>query len=77
VAIKRKEDRPAGKIEIDLSGPNGNAYVLLNLADRLGRRLGYDHDHRERILDEMKLTDYEGLVHTFDREFGHFVILWK
>ena len=58
-------------------GPNGNAFVLLNLAQKLAWRLGYDKDHIERILDEMRLTDYEGLLHTFDREFGDFVILWR
>jgi hypothetical protein len=25
----------------------------------------------------MRLTDYEGLLFTFDREFGTFVTLWR
>ena len=76
--IKSKKDRPPQRtIEIDLTGPEGNAFCLLALASKLCRRLGYDYDHTERILDEMKLTDYEGLLYTFDREFGSFVTLWR
>ena len=75
--IKSKSEKTHHKIEIDLTGPEGNAYVLLSYARRFGKSLGYDHDHIERITDEMKLTDYEGLLHTFDREFGAFVILWR
>ena len=62
-------------IELDLTGPDGNAYVLMGYARKFGKQLGYDEDRIERIIDEMTLTDYEGLLHTFDREFGTFVIL--
>tara|TARA_Y100000310_G_scaffold235397_1_gene238444 strand:+ start:1350 stop:1586 length:237 start_codon:yes stop_codon:yes gene_type:complete len=77
--IKSLEDRPRGPtpIEVDLSGPEGNAYHLLALANNLAKQLGYDELHRERILDEMRLTDYEGLLYTFDREFGLLVTLWR
>lgn len=77
MAIKSKSERTKGRIEIDLSGPEGNAFVLLGYAKRFCRQLGYDKDHTERIIMEMKLSDYEGLLHTFDREFGSFVILWR
>jgi hypothetical protein len=76
MAIKPKEEKPGG-IEIDLTGPDGNAHVLLAYAARWGRQLGYDKLKIERILEEMRLTDYEGLVFTFDREFGSFVTLWR
>ena len=74
--IKKKSEwnRP---IEIDLTGPEGNAFVLMGYARRFGKQLGYDEDRIERIIDEMTLTDYEGLLHTFDREFGHFVTLYR
>jgi len=77
MAIKSKSERKEHRIEIDLSGPAGNAFVLLKLADDLGKRLGYDNDHRERILDDMRLSSYEMLLQVFDREFGDFVILWR
>ena len=76
MAIKRKEEKPGG-IEIDLTGPEGNAHVLMGYARRFGKQLGYDEDHIERIIDEMMLSDYEGLLYTFDREFGSFVTLWR
>ena len=76
MAIKPKEEKPGG-IEIDLTGPDGNAYVLLAKAQRFGRILGYDKLKIERIFEEMRLTDYECLVFTFDREFGSFVTLWR
>ena len=77
MVIKSIKDKPTAPIEIDLTGPDGNAYALMGLAKRLARQLRYDHDHTERIIDEMALSDYEGLLHTFDREFGKFVTLWR
>jgi hypothetical protein len=77
MAIKSIKNRTTTTIEIDLTGPAGNAFSLLKLADDLGKRAGYDKDTREQILMEMKLTDYEGLLHTFDREFGSFVTMWR
>mgnify|MGYP001219635234 FL=1 len=75
--IRCKSEKPQQKIEIDLTGPEGNAFVLMAYAQTWGRQLGYT-DHRIKcIIDEMKLTTYEGLLHTFDREFGEFVTLWR
>ena len=64
-------------IEIDLNGPNGNAFVLLGLAKTLGRRLGMTHDKIEQIQDEMRLSTYELLILTFDKYFGEYVILYR
>ena len=76
MAIKQLTKR-TGKIEIDLTGPDGNAFVLLATAQNLGRQLGYDRCRIELILDEMRLADYECLLQTFDREFGHIVDLYR
>jgi hypothetical protein len=79
MAIMSLQDRPAGPtpIEVDISGPAGNAYRMLALAADLCRQLKYDSFRTECILEEMKLTDYEGLLYTFDREFGLLVTLWR
>ena len=75
--IKSKEElRPRG-IEIYLTGPDGNAYVLLGYASSFCKQLGYDKFKTQCILDEMTLTDYEGLLYTFDREFGSFVTMYR
>jgi hypothetical protein len=77
--IKSIKDRPRGPtpIEIDLTGPQGNAFYLLSLADNLSRQIGHNEFRRKCILDEMRLTDYEGLLYTFNREFGTLVTLWR
>ena len=75
--IKCKTEMPPKKLEIDLTGPEGNAFVLMSYAKRWGRQLGYSEHRIKCIIDEMKLTTYDGLIHTFDREFGLFVTLWN
>ena len=77
MAIKSLKDKPSMPIEVDLTGPDGNAYALMALASSLSRQLGHSRFKRECIIEEMMLTDYEGLLHTFDREFGMLVTLWR
>ena len=77
MAIKRKEERKDKTIQIDLSGPEGNAFVLLGYAANFCKQLGYSEFKTQCILEEMKLTDYEGLLYTFDREFGMLVTMWR
>ena len=77
MAIKSKSEMEPRKIEIDLTGPEGNAIVLLGYAKSFSRQLGHSKFKTKCILDEMRLTDYEGLLYTFDREFGRFVTLYR
>ena len=77
MAIRSIQEKPGSPINIDLNGPDGNAFVLIGLAKNLSEQLKYDHDRIERIVDEMTLSDYEGLLFTFDREFGSLVTLWR
>ena len=69
--IKKK---PSRGIEIDLTGPDGNAFVLMGYAIRLARELDMD---AEPILNEMRSGDYENLISVFDREFGSVVTLYR
>lgn len=62
------------KIEIDLTGSEGNAFVLLSYAEELAKRTEKDG---KAIMKEMMSSDYEYLVKVFDREFGAFVILYR
>jgi len=64
-------------IEIDLTGPQGNAYFLLGTASKLGRQLGWDRDEIEILLRQMRNSDYENLVNTFDKYFGNIVTLYR
>lgn len=61
-------------ISIDLTGPDGNAFVLIGTAAKLARQLGLDG---KAIQAEMMKGDYEELVKTFDKHFGHFVTLYR
>ena len=68
----RQKQPNNGPIVIDLTGPDGNAFVLLGKAQRLARQLNKDGTS---IINEMRSGDYEHLLEVFDREFGDFVIL--
>jgi len=72
--IRKKEERN-GPIVIDLTGPDGNAFNLLGLANQFGKQLGWDPKRRGELNTEMISGDYENLLQVFDREFGSFVIL--
>jgi hypothetical protein len=61
-------------IEIDLTGPDGNAFMLIGRAGSLAKQLGLD---AKAIQAEMMKGDYEQLVNTFDKHFGHFVTLYR
>ena len=70
--IKKKNE--SFGIEIDLTGPNGNAFYLIGAANNLARQLGLDG---KAIQAEMMKGDYENLVKVFDKNFGHFVTLYR
>ena len=71
--IKQKQSLNTA-IEIDLTGPEGNAFYLLGFATKLGKSLGMNS---ESIVSEMKSGDYENLVQVFDNNFGHLVTLYR
>jgi hypothetical protein len=71
--IRKKQENK--QIVIDLTGPDGNAFVLLGMANDFGKQLGWDPKKRGEINAEMMSSDYENLIRVFDREFGSFVIL--
>ena len=64
--IKSKNEKLG--IEIDLTGPDGNAFVLIGKAGNLAKQLKLDSN---AIQTEMMNGDYEHLVNTFDKHFGH------
>ena len=71
MAILKKKQQ-TGKILVDLTGPQGNAFWLLGYANTLGRQLGFDI---KKIDDEMTAGDYENLIKVFDKYFGSVVDL--
>ena len=70
MAIKTRSD--IQKQEIALSGPEGNAFVILGYAQRYAKQLKLDW---EQIKTEMTASDYENLIEVFDFHFGDYVDL--
>jgi hypothetical protein len=68
------KDKKETGIEIDLTGPDGNAFVLIGKAGNLAKQLGLDS---KVIQAEMMQGNYEHLVNTFDKHFGEFVTLYR
>lgn len=71
--IRDKEER-SGPIEIDLTGPDGNAYVLMGIARKAAKKLGLDADD---IINDMMSDDYEHLIDVFEEHFGEYYILYR
>jgi hypothetical protein len=69
-----KDKVPTSTIEIDLTGPQGNAFFLIGTASKLAKQLGLDSNE---IQKEMMSGDYDNLVNVFDKHFGEFVTLYR
>jgi hypothetical protein len=58
------------KRTIVLSGPDGNAFVLLGYAKALCHQLKMDE---KKIIKDMQSSDYDNLVLVFDKYFSDYV----
>lgn len=70
-------ERKYKKQVIDLKGPEGNAFVLLGIASKISKQLGFDEDECDKIQNEMKSSDYENLIKVFDDKFGDYIDLMR
>lgn len=70
--IKPKENKSV--VEIDLTGPEGNAFVLLGTATRLARQLGLDE---KEVTAKMTAGDYDNLVEVMEHYFGDYVVMYR
>lgn len=73
MAIKSKKTK-TGPVEIDLTGPDGNAFALIGTAGRLAKQLDLNGS---KIQSEMMAGDYENLLKVFDKYFGEYVTLYR
>lgn len=71
--IKSKSERK-GEVEVDLTGPDGNAFVLLGMAKVWAEQTGKDW---KAIQAEMMSSDYENLLAVLEREFGDYVTFYR
>ena len=73
MSIKYKKMK-TGPVEIDLTGPDGNAFNLIAIAGNLAKQLDLD---KKKIQSEMMSGNYENLLKVFDKHFGEFVTLYR
>ena len=71
--IKSKKYKNNG-IEIDLTGPDGNAFAILGLAKRLCKEFDIPF---KPLMEKMTSGDYENLIKVFDNKFGSFVTMYR
>lgn len=72
--IKDISELTTKSIEIDLTGPNGNAFVLIGMAKNWAKGLGLDG---EAITNEMLAGDYENLLRLMEKYFGDYIIMYR
>ena len=75
--IRSSEELSNRKIEIDLSGPEGNAFVLLGYVDTIGSQINIPKRVRNDIKKTMMMGNYDQLIKTFDIWFGNYVDLYR
>ena len=75
--IRSRSEMPGRKIEIDLSGPEGNAFVLMGYAQKWCRQMGWSQSKTDALIKVMKSSNYDVLVQVFDNTFGDYVTIWK
>lgn len=74
MTIHYKNEYETPRPAIDLTGPDGNAFVLMGLAKRWANQMGLP---TEEILNEMQSGDYENLLDVLEERFGDFVDFYR
>lgn len=67
----RDKQPSSSPLIVDLTGSDGNAFVLLSMAKRWARDLQLDFNS---IRDDAMSGDYEHLLSVLDNHFGDYVI---
>jgi hypothetical protein len=69
-----KKQKTKGKIKIDLTGPDGNAFMLIGMASRWAKQMGLN---ASKISAEMMSGDYEHLLSVLEKHFGDHIIMYR
>lgn len=75
-----KKEAPKSKIQIDLNGPEGNAFALIGMAQNFCRQLKKADPEKyniEVIQTKMMSSDYKNLVEVFEEYFGDYVDIYN
>lgn len=74
MTIRDKSELENRKIEIDLTGPDGNAFVLLGIARNLAEQMDLNW---EVIQADMISGNYEHLLKVMDFHFGGLIDFYR
>ena len=69
-----KKQKTKGKIKIDQTGPDGNAFMLIGMASRWDKQMGLN---ASEISAEMMSGDYEHLLSVMEKHFGDHIIMYR
>jgi len=76
--IKQKR---TDKLEIDLTGPQGNVFSLISIAMDLAKQLnklrGNEYINIRDLQVDMMSKDYEHAVEVIEKNFGHLIIMYR
>jgi hypothetical protein len=79
--IKSIKDKKEGRVEIDLTGPNGNVFCLISiatdLAKLLNKRRGNNYFDIPALQKDMMSDDYEHAINVMEKNFGHMIIMYR
>jgi len=79
--IKPIDEKTSGKLEIDLTGAEGNVFYLMGVARGLAKKLnelrGNDYLDWKEIQNDMMSDDYEYAIEVMEKHFGHLIIMYR
>lgn len=75
--IKSINKKPSGPLEIDLTGPDGNAIALMAIARNISKAIGNTSAETDEIIKEMMSSDYEYLLSVMEKNFSEHIIMYR
>lgn len=79
--IKPIDEKTSGKLEIDLTGAEGNVFYLMGVARGLAKKLnelrGNEYLDSKEIINDMMSDDYEHAIEVMEKHFGHLIIMYR
>ena len=77
-SIKKKKEK---RIEIDLTGPDGNVFNLMSIATDLAKTFNKRRENEyfnvSEIQADMMSSDYNHAVNVVEKHFGEYVIMYR
>lgn len=79
--IKSIYEKTEKRIEIDLTGPDGNVFVLMGIAIGLAKSLNKRRENEyfdiKALTADMMSGNYEHTLEVIEENFGDYIIMYK